>query len=251
MAMGLTPNESAAIALVGGADGPMVLFGSVVMAKHLFVPISVIAYLYLSITYAVYPYLTKIVPIKMRAIEMDWHTIPVVSTGAKFAFSIIACGLLCTLFPVASPLIACFFLGVALKEGGVTRYLDFISGPLLYGATLFLSFTLGALLSADIVMDPKVGLLLVLGIIALLLSGVGGLVGGIIYSKLSRKPFNPLLGIAAVSCIPTTAKIAQKAAAQANPRAMILPFTMGPNIAGIITTAVVTGIFINGVGFLT
>jgi oxaloacetate decarboxylase beta subunit len=246
MAMGLMPNEAAAIALVGGADGPMVLYGSIMLARDLFVPITVVAYVYLGVCYAGYPLLVKIIPRRLRAVEMDWRTIPQVSSGAKFAFAVIACGFLSLLFPVAAPLFASFFVGLAIKEAGVLRFVEFLSGPLLYGATFFLGFTLGALLGVDIILNPKVLILLVLGIIALTLSGLGGIAGGLIYSKISKEPFNPLVGIAAVSCIPTTAKVAQKCAAAVNPKAMILPFAMGPCVAGVITTAILTGVYITG-----
>ena len=246
MAMGLMPNEAAAIALVGGADGPMVLYGSIMLARDLFVPITVVAYVYLGVCYAGYPLLVKIIPRRLRAVEMDWRTIPRVAPGAKFAFAVIACGFLCLLFPVAAPLFASFFVGLAIKEAGVLRFIEFLSGPLLYGATFFLGFTLGALLGVDIILNPKVLILLVLGIIALTLSGLGGIAGGLIYSKISKEPFNPLIGIAAVSCIPTTAKVAQKCAAAVNPKAMILPFAMGPCVAGVITTAILTGVYITG-----
>jgi len=248
VALGLAPKEAAAIALVGGADGPMVLYGSIMMAKNLFVPITVVAYVYLSVCYAGYPLLAKIVPKDLRGIEMDWRTIPAVSEGAKFAFAVIAGGVLSLVFPVAAPLFVSFFLGLAVKEAGITRYVEFLSGPLLYGATLFLGLTLGALLGVDIILNPRVLLLLVLGMLALTLSGLGGLVGGLIYHKLSKEPFNPLIGLAAVSCVPTTAKVAQKCAVEANHRVMILPFAMGPNVAGVITTAIITGIYISGIG---
>jgi oxaloacetate decarboxylase beta subunit len=247
MAWGLTPKEAAAISLVGGADGPMVLFGSLMMAKNLFVPITVVAYLYLSVCYAGYPFLAKIIPRRMRAIEMDWKDVPRISKGAKFSFAVIICGVLCLLFPVAAPLFASFFVGLAIKEAGITRYVEFISGPILYGATFFLAFTLGSLLGVDIILDPVVLKLLVLGMLALTLSGLGGLAGGVIYHKISKKPFNPLIGLAAVSCVPTTAKVAQKCAFAANKKCMILPFAMGPNVAGVITTAIITGIFVSGI----
>jgi oxaloacetate decarboxylase beta subunit len=250
MAWGLAPKEAAAISLVGGADGPMVLFGSLMMAKDLFVPITVVAYLYLSVCYAGYPLLARLIPKRMRGIEMDWRDVPRISRGAKFAFAVIACSILCLLFPVAAPLFASFFVGLAVKEAGVTRYVEFLSGPILYGSTFFLGFTLGALLGVDIILNPLVLKLLVLGMLALTLSGLGGLAGGLIYHKISKKPFNPLIGIAAVSCVPTTAKVAQKCAFQANRKCMILPFAMGPNVAGVITTAIITGIFVSGIGFI-
>jgi len=181
---------------------------------------------------------------------MDWREVPKVSKGAKFAFTVVTCGVLCLLFPVAAPLFASFFVGLAVKEAGITRYVEFIAGPVLYGSTFFLGFTLGSLLGADIILDPVVLKLLVLGMLSLVLSGLGGLAGGLIYHKISKKPFNPLIGLAAVSCVPTTAKVAQKCAYQANKKCMILPFAMGPNVAGVITTAIITGIFISGIGFI-
>ncbi len=250
MHMGLLPNEAASIALVGGADGPMVLYGSLMMAKDLFVPITVVAYVYLGVCYAGFPFLVRIIPRRMRETEMDWKTIPKVPAGAKFAFCIVTFTLLCFLFPVAAPLFASFFLGLAIKEAGITRFVEFLSGPLLYGSTLFLGFTLGALLGVDIILNSKVLLLLALGVIALVLSGLGGIAGGLIFRKISKQPFNPLLGIAAVSCVPTTAKVAQKCAMQVNRKAMILPFAMGPCVAGVITTAIITGIYISGLKFL-
>ena len=249
---GLTPKEAAAISLVGGADGPMVLYGSLIMAKELFVPITVVAYLYLSVCYAGYPFLSKIIPKNLRGIQMDWRSIPTVSPGAKFAFAVIATAVLSLLFPVAAPLFASFFVGLAVKEAKITRYVEFFSGPLLYGSTFFLGFTLGALLGVDIILNPKVLILLILGMIALTLSGFGGLMGGLIYYKMTKnkEAFNPLLGIAAVSCVPTCAKVAQKVAYQANKKAMILGFAMGPNVAGVITTAIIAGIYITGINFI-
>lgn len=250
MAMGLLPNEAAAIALVGGADGPMVLYGSIMMAEDLFIPITIVAYVYLGVCYAGYPLLVKIIPKRLRMTEMNWQAIPKVSSGAKFAFAIATCTFLCVLFPVAAPLFASFFLGLAIKEAGILRYVEFLSGPLLYGATLFLGFTLGALLGVDIILNPKVLMLLALGVIALLLSGLGGIAGGLIYSKMSKEPFNPLVGIAAVSCLPTTVKVAQKCAYSVNKKAMIVPFAMGPCVAGVITTAIICGIYITGLRFI-
>lgn len=249
VACGLTAKEAASVALVGGADGPVVIFGSIMMAPQIFVPLSVVAYVYLSLCYAGYPYLIKLmVPKEKRGIVMDLKDIPQISPGEKFAFAVIACGILSLLFPVGAPLFASFFVGVAVKEARVNRYIELLSGPVLYGATFFLGFTLGALLSADIIMDSTVAKLLGLGMLALLLSGVGGLVGGMLWSKFSKKPFNPLVGIAGVSCVPTTAKVAQKCAYQANKRSMILPYAMGPNVAGVITTAIVGSIYVSTVG---
>ncbi len=248
-AMGLEPGQAAAIALVGGADGPMVLYGSIMLAKELFVPITIIAYLYLSFAYAGYPYLIKLmVPKHLRAIKMDAESIQQVPGKQKFAFLIVTLTVLCLLFPVAAPLYVSFFLGLAIKETKIQRYLEFLRGPLLYGATLFLALTLGTLLDAKTILDPLVLKLLFLGIIALLLSGIGGIVGGLVMYKIKRGKFNPVIGIAGVSCVPTTAKVAQHVAYEANIKNMILPFAMGPNVAGVITTSIITGIYVSMFG---
>jgi len=248
VACGLTVKEAASVALVGGADGPVVIFGSIMMAPQIFVPLSVVAYVYLSLCYAGYPYLIKgLVPKAKRGIKMDLKDIPTISSGEKFAFAVVACGVLSLLFPVGAPLFASFFVGVAVKEARINRYIELLSGPVLYGATFFLGFTLGALLSADIIMDSTVVKLLGLGMLALLLSGIGGLIGGMIWMKFSKKPFNPLVGIAGVSCVPTTAKVAQKCAFESNKFSMILPYAMGPNVAGVITTAIIGSIYVGTV----
>jgi sodium ion-translocating decarboxylase beta subunit len=252
MAAGLTPGEAASIAIVGGADGPMVLFTSLSLAKNLFVPITVVAYIYLSLCYAGYPYLIKgLIPKSMRGQTMDLSEIPKISRSEKFAFTVAGAVVLCLLFPVAAPLFASFFIGVAIKESNLPRHLEFLSTTVLYGSTFFLGFVLGSLLSAEIILNSKVWLLLVLGCLSLLLSGLGGLAGGVIAYKVTRGKINPLIGIAGVSCVPTTAKVAQKCAFQANKKCMILPFAMGPNVAGVITTAIIAGIYITGVPLFT
>lgn len=245
LSMGFTPTESASIAIIGGADGPMVLFASLQLARHLFVPITIVAYIYLSIIYAGYPFMIKLlIPKHMRGVPMSDISIKRVSPGEKVAFSIITGTVLCLLFPVASPLFASFFLGIIIKESKISRFISVSDDVILSGSTLFLGFTLGCLLSADVVVDPKMFKLIVLGFIALFLSGLGGLCGGLIAYKLSDGKINPLLGIAGVSCVPTTAKVAHKCAHEANPNAFILPYAMGPCIAGVITSAIITACYI-------
>lgn len=252
IAVGLNPAEAASIAIVGGADGPMVLFTSLTLAKHLFVPITVVAYLYLSLCYAGYPYLIKmLIPKSIQGTRMDFGDIPKIARAEKFTFAVVATCVLCLLFPVAAPLFASFFVGVAIKESDLPRHLQFLSETVLYGSTFFLGFVLGSLLSADVILDPTVLLLLLLGMLSLLLSGLGGLAGGMIAYKLSKGKINPLIGIAGVSCVPTTAKVAQKCAFTANKKCMILPFAMGPNVAGVITTAIIAGIYITAIPLIT
>ncbi len=243
--MGLTPQEAAAIAIVGGADGPMVLFTSLMLAKHLFVPITIVAYLYLSLTYAVYPYMIRLlVPTKLRGIKMDLKGIPKITPGEKMAFATITCVILSLLFPVAAPLFLSFFVGVVIKESGVTRFVEFMENTVLYGSTFFLGLLLGVLCEANTIFNPKVWILLFLGSLALLLSGIGGIIGGYIMYFLTRGKYNPAVGIAGVSCVPTTAKVVQKEVRLVNKHAMILPFAMGANVCGVITTAILAAIYV-------
>lgn len=245
-AMGLTLGESASIAMVGGADGPMVLFTSLALSKHLFVPITVVAYLYLGLTYGGYPYLVKLlIPKRLRAIKMvQKKPVKNFKPKVKLLFAVVLCAVLCFLFPVASPLFFSLFLGVAIRESGMKAIYDFVSGPLLYGSTFMLGVLLGVLCDAKLLLDPVVLKLLVLGIGALLLSGIGGILGGYIMYFIKRGNYNPVIGIAAVSCVPTTAKVAQKIVSKANPQSFILGDALGANISGVITSAIITGIYI-------
>ena len=245
---GLTPQVSAAIATIGGADGPMVLFTSLMLAPELFVPISIIAYLYLSLTYGGYPFIIKaMIPKKYRGIDM-YVDVPEVSRKSKFIFIVVVNFVLCILLPVASPLIFSFFIGMAVKEAEINRYTELLEEGLSYFATFFLGVILGVLCEASTILNPTVLVILALGILALAVSAVGGLLGGwmmYLIHKSRGGEFNPVAGIAGVSCVPSTAKLAQHAAMEENPFAMILPVAMGANISGVITSAVAAGIFVS------
>jgi len=222
MAMGLNLKESASIAMVGGADGPMVLYTSLMLAKDLFVPITVVAYLYLGLTYGGYPYLIRLmVPKKYRGIQVTYTKQPKpISQSMKLAAAVI------------------------LRESGLTHILEFIEGPLLYGSTFLLGILLGILCEAHLLLNPKILTLLVLGIIALLFSGIGGILGGYVMFFIKKGNYNPAIGCAGVSCVPTTAKVVQKEVSKVNPNAIILQEALGANIMGVITTAIIAGLFI-------
>lgn len=245
VAMGLNYREAASIAMVGGADGPMVLFTSLTLAKDLFVPITVVAYLYLGLTYGGYPYLIRfLVPAKLRGLKMPPKPVVKITSSEKLTFAVVSCTVLCLLFPSAAPLFLSLFVGVAVREAGLNYFVAFIDGPVLYGATLFLGLLLGVLCEASTILNPKVLILLVLGMLALLLSGIGGIVGGYLAYYFSGRKINPLIGIAGVSCVPSTAKVAQKEVSNVTPDAIILPEALGANISGVITTAILTGIYV-------
>ncbi len=252
VAFGLPANEAAAVATIGGADGPMVMFTALILAKDLFVPITVVAYLYLGLTYGGYPYLIKwLVPKSIRALPMPMTPAPTITANQKIIFCIVSCIVLSLLFPVAAPLFFCLFLGAIVRESGLTRYAELIGGPLLYTATFFLGLLLGVLCEANTILNPKVLMLLMLGITALLISGVGGLMGGYLLYFLSGKRYNPVIGIAGVSCVPTCAKVAQKTVAEVAPGVMIMPHALGANISGVITSAILASIYITVIKSLT
>jgi oxaloacetate decarboxylase beta subunit len=252
VAMGLDYKEAASIAMVGGADGPMVLFTSLTLAKHLFVPITVVAYLYLGLTYGGYPYLIRLlVPAKLRGLKMPPKPIIKVTSDEKLAFAVVGCAVLCLLFPSAAPLFLSLFVGVAVREAGLKYFIAVIDGPILYGATMFLGLLLGVLCEASTILEPKVLILLILGIIALLLSAVGGILGGYAAYFFSGRKINPVIGIAGVSCVPSTAKVAQKEVSNVTPDALILPEALGANICGVITTAILTGIYVTVIPLIT
>ena len=146
-------------------------------------------------------------------------------------------------------MIMCFFLGVAIKEAEIEPFIKLLDETILYGATMFLGLLLGVLCEAQTILDPKVGLLIILGMVALFFSAIGGLLGGwLVY--LATKNYNPVIGIAGVSCVPTTAKLAQHAAHEANPFAMVLPLALGANISGVIVSAIATGVFISTISLV-
>jgi carboxybiotin decarboxylase len=126
----------------------------------------------------------------------------------------------------------------------LTKYSKLIEDSFLYGATFFLGLMLGVLCEASTILNPKILMLLVLGMTALLLSGIGGIIGGYIVYFMNNKNFNPVIGIAGVSCVPTTAKVAQKEVSKVNKQAFILQYAIGANICGVITSAILTGIYV-------
>lgn len=251
IAMGLRPEAAAAISTVGGADGPLVLFSSLILAPELFVPITVIAYLYLSLCYGGYPYLIRLlVPKELRGQKVKTSSRPKVTAQEKLIFSIVTCTVLCFLLPAAAPLLLSLFLGIAIREAGETHYVKLIESTFLYAATFFLGLTLGILCDAYTLLNPTILPLLILGVIALGLSGVGGIIGGYVVYFINRKNFNPAIGIAGVSCVPSTAKIAQHEVAAAKKSTIIIQYAMGACVCGVLTSAIITGLYITVIPML-
>jgi oxaloacetate decarboxylase beta subunit len=245
--LGLSSGEAAAVSIIGGADGPMVLFTSLTLAPALFVPITIVAYLYLSLTYGGYPFLIRLmIPKELRGkvIIAKNQKVDRITSKEKLIFAVVANIVLCLLFPVAAPLFLSFFIGIAIRESGLERYTKLIEEVFLYGATFFLGLMLGVLCDATTILNPKILLLLLLGMLALLLSGIGGIAGGYLVYFFTKGNFNPVVGIAGVSCVPTTAKVAQKEVSKVNKMSFVLEYALSANICGVITTAILTGIYI-------
>jgi oxaloacetate decarboxylase beta subunit len=243
--VGLPANQAAATATIGGADGPMVLFASLILAREIFVPITVVGYLYLGLCYGGYPYLIKMmVPPSIRGMRMPVEKVRPISSDEKMVFAVVTCTALCLLFPVAAPLFLAVFLGVVIRESGLTHFYDLFSNTVLYGPTFFLGLLLGVLCEANTILNPTVLILLILGMTALLFSAIGGLLGGYVLYFLSGRKYNPTIGIAAVSCVPTTAKVAQKEVSAVNPEEIVLPHALGANVCGVITTAVFAAVLV-------
>jgi oxaloacetate decarboxylase beta subunit len=246
--LGLSNGEAAAVSIIGGADGPMVLFTSLTLAKELFVPITIVAYLYLSLTYGGYPFLVRLmIPKSLRGkviVADNKAKTERITSKEKLVFAVIANILLCLLFPVAAPLFLSFFIGIAIRESGIDKYTRLIEEVFLYGATFFLGLMLGVLCDAKTILNPKILLLLLLGMLSLLLSGIGGIIGGYLVYFFKKGNFNPVVGIAGVSCVPTTAKVSQKEVSKVNKMSFVLEYALSANICGVITTAILTGIYI-------
>ena len=137
-----------------------------------------------------------------------------------------------------------------MKEAEIGPYQELLEETVTYLSTFFLGLTLGTLCEASTILNPIVIKILVLGILALTISGVGGLLGGWLFYLRDKGGFNPVIGISGVSCVPTTAKLAQHAAEEENPFAMILPLAMGANISGVITSAIAAGVFVTTISMI-
>jgi len=246
-AMGFTTKQAAAISVVGGADGPMVLFTSLKLAPELFVPIAVVAYLYLGIAYGAFPFLVRaMVPKKLRAIKMmPPKGMNEITSSKKMAIAAVSCVVLCFILPVAAPLLFSLFLGIVVRESGIKQFIDLLQGPVLFFSTFMLGTLLGILCDAGTILDPKILPLLGLGVMALTMSAVGGVLGGYLMWFISKGRVNPVIGVAGVSCVPSTGKVAQKIVSKDNPQSIVLPDALGANIAGVFTTAIIAGAFIS------
>ena len=235
--------DSAAISIIGGADGPTTIFLSAKLAPHLLGITAVIAYSYMaSVTFIQPPLMKLLTTHKERIIEMKPPR--EVSKLEKLIFPPLAMLIIILVVPRSAPLISMFMIGNMFRESGVVpRLADTASNELINIATIFLMLTVGAQLTADRVFNLDSILILVLGLVAF----SAGTVSGIIFAKFMnifmKEKINPLIGSAGVSAVPMAARISHHIGQESNPKSFLLPHALGPNVAGVIGSAVVAGVF--------
>ena len=246
LASGLfTLPEAAAIGIVGGADGPTTIFLSARLAPELLGITAVIAYSYMASVAFIQPPLMKLLTTQReRAIEMKPPR--EVSRREKLLFPAIAMVVIILVVPQSAPLISMFMIGNLFRESGVVpRLTTAASNELLNIATIFLMITVGTQLSAERVFDVETLVILGLGLVAFCCGTMGGLLFAKTMNLMLRDKINPLIGSAGVSAVPMAARISHHVGQEASPRVYLLAHAMGPNVAGVIGSAVVAGVFIS------
>ena len=239
-----TINQAAAIGIIGGADGPTTIFVSSRLSPELLSITAVVAYSYMAGVVFIQPPLMRLLTTKKeRAIVMSQPR--EVSRLEKLVFPTIALVGIILLVPESAPLISMFMIGNLFKEAGVvSRLRDAASNDILNIATIFLMLTVGAQMSADNVLVLDTLTILVLGLGAFAIGTAGGLLGAKFMNLFLKEKINPLIGSAGVSAVPMAARLSHLMGQKANPRNFLLPHAMGPNVAGVIGSAVVAGVFV-------
>ncbi len=247
-ALVFTALEAAAIGIIGGADGPTAIFLTSILAPHLLGPIAVAAYSYMALIPLIQPpFMRMLTTAEERKIKMVQTR--TVSKREKIIFPIVVTIFVALLLPDTAPLIGCLMLGNLLKETGVTdRLSDTVQNALMNIVTILLSTAVGATMVGGTFLQPKTLLIVVLGVCAFILSTVGGLLGGKVMCWATRGKVNPLIGSAGVSAVPMAARVANKEGQKANPSNFLLMHAMGPNVAGVIGSAIAAGFLLSVFG---
>tara|TARA_Y100000996_G_C22509361_1_gene637756 strand:+ start:136 stop:1290 length:1155 start_codon:yes stop_codon:yes gene_type:complete len=237
--------EAAAIGIIGGADGPTTIFLSAKLAPELLGITAVIAYSYMASVAFIQPPLMKLLTTeKERQIEMAPPRD--VSKLEKLVFPNVALIFIVLIVPKSAPLIVMFMIGNLFRESGVVpRLTQAASNEILNIATIFLMITVGTQLTAERVFDFQTIVILGLGLIAFSCGTVGGLLFAKIMNVFLKEKINPLIGSAGVSAVPMAARISHHVGQESNPKTFLLPHAMGPNVAGVIGSAVIAGVFIS------
>ena len=242
--LGFNELEAAAIGIVGGADGPTAILITKILAPTLLGAIAIAAYSYMALIPMIQPPLMKLLTTKKeRSIKMT--QLRPVSKLEKIIFPIMVVIVVCLLLPDAAPLIGFLMFGNLLNVSGVTdRLSKTAQNGLINVITIFLGLSVGATASAENFLKWETLMIIILGFCAFMLSTVGGIIGGKIMCKLSGGKINPLIGSAGVSAVPMAARVSQKVGQEEDPSNFLLMHAMGPNVAGVIGSAICAGVFL-------
>ena len=243
-----TIREAAAIGIIGGADGPTAIYLANKIAPHLLGAIAVAAYSYMALVPIIQPPIMKLLTTqKERSIVM--HQLREVSKTERILFPIGLCVLVMFLLPDSIPLLGMFCLGNLIRECGVVdRLSDTLQNSLINSITILLGLSVGAQLRAVEFLSVKTLGILLLGVVAFALGTATGVLMGKLLNKISANPINPLIGAAGVSAVPMAARVVNRVGNEANPHSFLLMHAMGPNVAGVIGSAIAAGIIISFLG---
>ena len=246
--LGFTNQEAGAIGIIGGADGPTAIYVTTKLAPHLLGSIAVAAYCYMALVPVIQPPIMKALTTeKERKIVM---TAPRrVSKTEKILFPIIVTIIVALTLPDAAILVGCLMMGNLMKESGVVERITKTAGnELMNIITIFLGFSVGCTTNAATFLNIQTVEIIVLGIVAFGVGTAGGVILGKVMCVVTHGKINPLIGSAGVSAVPMAARVSQKVGQEYNPRNYLLMHAMGPNVAGVIGSAVAAGILINMFG---
>ena len=248
VALGFTGPEAASIGIIGGADGPTAIFLTTKLAPHLLGAIAVAAYSYMALIPMIQPPIMNLLSTpKQRAIKMVQTR--KVSKTEKIIFPIVVTIFVALLLPDTAALIGCLMLGNLFKETGVTdRLSDTVQNALMNIVTILLSTAVGATMVGSNFLTGQTLKIVALGVVAFGLSTAGGMLGGLVMCKLTKGKVNPLIGSAGVSAVPMAARVSNVEGQKANPSNFLLMHAMGPNVAGVIGSAIAAGFLLSVFG---
>ena len=247
-ALGFSAKEAGAIGIIGGADGPTAIFVTTKLAPHLLGPIAVAAYSYMALVPVIQPPIMKALTTKKeRQIVME--QLRPVSHTEKVIFPIVVTILVSLLLPSATPLVGCLMLGNLMRECGVVERLNkTVQNELMNIVTIFLGITVGATATAQTFLRLQTIEIIVLGVVAFGMGTAGGLLLAKLMNKLTGGKINPLIGSAGVSAVPMAARVSQMVGQKENPANFLLMHAMGPNVAGVIGSAIAAGVLLSMFG---
>lgn len=248
ISLGFTPQEAASIGIIGGADGPTAIYVTTKLAPEWLPAIAIAAYSYMALIPMIQPPIMRLLTTeKERKVEMK--QMRQVSKLEKICFPIIVAVICIILLPSVAPLLGMLMLGNLFRESGVVERLsDVAQNAMMNIVTIFLGLTVGATANAETFLEIRTLMIIGLGLLAFMFSTVGGLLLGKLMYLLSGGKINPLIGSAGVSAVPMAARVSQVEGQRANPRNFLLMHAMGPNVAGVIGSAVAAGIFLSQFG---